>query len=174
MPALSAAGRHDLADDQWRVLEPLLPRGRKPGRPPKHSRRLLDGIRWRARVGAPWRDVPPEYGPWQSACALFRRWQRDGTWKALLAALQALADAAGHVTWDVSAVARAHQHAAGARGDGAAQKVPPGGTGLPSPPITRWAGPAARALVRFHGPVLFRRSAWCVAKEVMRWSWARG
>jgi transposase len=137
VPTLLAAGRHDLADDQWSVLEPLLPRGKKAGRPPKWGRRrLLDGIRWRTRTGAPWRDVPPEYGPWQSAYGLFRRWQRDGTWKRVLTALQALADAAGHVTWDVSvdsAVARAHQHAAGARRHGDLQKEPPGGTGAPEP-----------------------------------------
>ena len=130
MPTLPAAGRHDLADREWSVLEPLLPAGKRPGRPPKHSRRrLIDAIRWRARTGAPWRDVPPEYGPWPSAYGLFRRWQLDGTWAAIVTALQALADAAGHVTWDVSvdsAVARAHQHAAGARKDGAAQKEPPG------------------------------------------------
>ena len=103
MPTLLAAGRHDLADSEWSVLEPLLPRGRKAGRPPKWARRqLIDGIRWRIRTGSPWRDVPPEYGPWQSAYGLFRRWQRDGTWKRLLTALQAMADAAGHVTWDVS------------------------------------------------------------------------
>ncbi len=48
MPALPAAGRHDLADDEWRVLEPLLPAGKRPGRPPKWSRRrLIGGIRWR-------------------------------------------------------------------------------------------------------------------------------
>ncbi|MGH3211073.1 MAG: IS5 family transposase [Trebonia sp.] len=137
MPTLPAAGRHDLGDDQWRVLEPLLPRGKKPGRPAKWSRRqLIDGIRWRARTGSPWRDVPPCYGPWQSVYGLFRRWQRDGTWRRLLTALQALADAAGHVTWDVSVdsgTARAHQHAAGARKDGAAQREPPGGDGAPEP-----------------------------------------
>jgi len=130
VPTLSAAGRHDLADDEWRVLEPLLPKGKKAGRPPKHPRRrLIDGIRWRTRAGSPWRDVPPEYGPWQSVYGLFRCWQRNGTWAALVTALQALADAAGHVTWDVSvdsAIARAHQHAAGARKAGAAQKEPPG------------------------------------------------
>jgi transposase len=137
VPTLPAAGRHDLADDQWRVLEPLLPRGKKPGRPPRHARRkLLDGIRGRIRAGSPWRDFPPQYGPWQSVYGLFRRWQLDGTWKRLLTALQSLADAAGHVTWDVSvdsAVARAHQHAAGARKNGAAQKEPPGGPGGPEP-----------------------------------------
>lgn len=62
--SVAAAGRADLTDAQWAVLQPLLPVGRKPGRPPKWSKRqLIDGIRWRVRVGAPWRDVPPEYGP---------------------------------------------------------------------------------------------------------------
>ena len=70
------------------------------------------------RAGAPWRDVPPCYGPWQTVYGLFRRWQRDGTWARILTGLQARADAAGLITWDVSVdstVARAHQHAAGAR-----------------------------------------------------------
>jgi transposase len=70
------------------------------------------------RVGAPWRDVPAIYGPWQTVSGLLRRWQRDGTWKAMLAGLQARANARGLITWDVSVdstIARAHQHAAGAR-----------------------------------------------------------
>ncbi len=137
MPTLPAPGRHDLGDGEWSVLERLLPRGKKAGRPPKWTRRqLIDGIRWRVRTGAPWRDVPPRYGPWQSVYGLFRRWQRDGTWALIVTALQALADAAGHVTWDVSVdsgTARAHQHAAGARRDGSAQKEPPGGAGAPEP-----------------------------------------
>jgi transposase len=137
VPTLSAAGRHDLADDEWRVLESLLPAGKRTGRPPKWTRRqLIDGIRWRTRTGSPWRDVPPEYGPWQSVYGLFRRWQRDGAWALIVIALQALADAAGHVTWDVSVdsgTARAHQHAAGARKNGAAQKEPPGGASGPEP-----------------------------------------
>ena len=71
MPTLPAAGRHELADSEWSVLEPLLPAGRKAGRPPKWARRrLIDGIRWRVRAGSPWRDVPPEYGPWQSVYGL--------------------------------------------------------------------------------------------------------
>jgi transposase len=75
-------------------LEPLLPKGKKPGRPPKWSKRqLIDGIRWRTRVGSPWRDVPLRYGPWQTVYGLFRRWQRDGTWARILTGLQANADA---------------------------------------------------------------------------------
>lgn len=111
--------RFDLIDVQWAVLEPLLPAPKGPGRLSLWSRRqLIDGIRWRIRVGAPWRDVPPQYGSWSAMYALFRRWQRDETWKKVLTALQALADAAGGITGDASvdsASARAHQHAAGAR-----------------------------------------------------------
>lgn len=55
--------RFDLTDVQWAVLEPLLPAPKRPGRPSSWSRRqLIDGMRWRIRVGAPWRDVPPQYG----------------------------------------------------------------------------------------------------------------
>ena len=112
-------GRGDLTNEQWAKLEPLLPRGKKSGRPPRHPRRqLIDGIRFRVRTGVQWRDLPARYGPWQTVYGLFRRWQRDGTWKRILNQLQAQADAEGLITWDVSVdstVARAHQHAAGAR-----------------------------------------------------------
>ncbi|GAB3849737.1 hypothetical protein GCM10027610_073450 [Dactylosporangium cerinum] len=131
MATLAVTRRHDLTDAQWAALAPLLPAASVRGRPPKWTRRqLIDGIRWRIRVGAPWRDVPAEYAPWPTVYGLFRRWQRDGTWDAILAALQALADVAGRIDWDVSidsTTSRAHQHAAGARRDGHLQKEPPGG-----------------------------------------------
>jgi len=126
---IPAFARHDLTDVQWAVLEPLLPERKKPGRPVLHSkRRLIDGIRWRTRAGVPWRDVPPFYGPWQCVYWLYRRWQLDGVWSAILTALQARADAAGLIAWDVSVdstVTRAHQHAAGARREPGAQLEPP-------------------------------------------------
>ena len=89
MATLTATtGRADLTDAQWAALEPLLPRGKKPGRPPERTKRqLIDGIRWRTRTGAPWRDLPRAYGPWQTVYGLFRRWQRDGTWRAILTGL---------------------------------------------------------------------------------------
>ena len=63
MATLAASRRADLTDAQWAVLGPLLPRG-KQGRPPKWTKRqLINGIRWRARAGAPRRDVPSAYGP---------------------------------------------------------------------------------------------------------------
>jgi transposase len=129
--------RGDLSDEQWAVLEPLLPVAARQGRPAVVSRRLLiDGIRWRVRTGAPWRDLPERFGPWQTVYGLFRRWQRAGVWAAVVTGLQARADAAGRVVWQVnvdSTVCRAHQHAAGARRDGEDQREPPGGRGRDEP-----------------------------------------
>jgi transposase len=125
--------RFDLTDAQWAVLEPLLPTPSKLGRPSKWSRRqLIDGIRWRVRVGAPWRDVPDCYGHWRSVYGLYRLWQRDGTWARVLTGLQGRADALGLIGWDVSVdstIVRAHQHAAGARRHSGVQVEPPAGVG---------------------------------------------
>ena len=130
MATLAVTRRHDLTDAQWAALAPLLPAPSIRGRPPKWTRRqLIDGIRWRIRIGSPWRDVPAEYAPWPTIYGLFRRWQRDGTWDRILSALQARGDSQGRIGWTVSVdsmTSRAHQHAAGARTDGHLQKEPPG------------------------------------------------
>ena len=137
MTSVAVTGRFDLTDAQWALLEPLLPKGKKSGRPPKWSKRqLIDGIRWRTRVGAPWRDVPAWYGHWRTVYGLFRRWQLDGTWARILAGLQGQAEASGLIDWDVSVdstIARAHQHAAGARKQPQEQVEPPGGVHGPEP-----------------------------------------
>ncbi|WP_413754363.1 IS5 family transposase [Streptomyces sp. R-74717] len=126
--------RGDLTDAQWAVLEPLLPKGKKPGRPSIWTRRqLIDGIRFRVRTGIPWRDMPTVYGPWGRAYDLFRRWQRNGTWHRIFTQLQARTDARDLITWDLnidSTVCRAHQHAAGARKRGTCRKEPPGGVAI--------------------------------------------
>ncbi len=144
MDTIPVTARADLTDAQWAVLEPLLPKGKKSGRPPKWSKRqLIDGIRWRVRVGSPWRDVPVQYGPWRTVYGLFRRWQRDGTWARILTGLQALADSAGLITWDVSVdstIARAHQHAAGAPKRGICKRTPPAELVVPSRLIMLWDG----------------------------------
>ncbi len=113
--------RHELTDDQWRRLEPLLP-PQKPvtGKPNRPHRRVLNGILWRLRTGAPWRDLPERYGKWQTVYSRFRRWQQAGVWDRVLAALQAEADARGELDWRLhfldGTIVRAHPHAAGAKG----------------------------------------------------------
>ncbi|MDX2710110.1 transposase [Streptomyces sp. PA03-6a] len=106
----------DLSDDQWAMLEPLLPTGNGRGRPPVWTRRqLIDGIRFRAHTGIPWRDVPSQYGHWTRVYELFNRWQRDGTWQQIVTQLQARTDAKDLITWDrngLSTPCRARQNPA--------------------------------------------------------------
>ena len=71
-----------------------------------------------AAPGAPWRDLPERYGPWQTCYDRFVRWRQDGTWDRLLAHVQTKSDAVGELEWSISvdsSSVRAHQHAAGAR-----------------------------------------------------------
>jgi transposase len=113
--------RGDLTDTVWHRLAPLLP-PQKPrvGRPATDHRPILNGILWKLRTGAPWRDLPERYGPWSTVHSRFRRWRLAGIWDRLFAAVQAQADAAGQLDWDGhfvdGTVIRAHQHAAGAKG----------------------------------------------------------
>src|SRR5215212_6203699 len=111
--------RHELTDAQWARLAPLLP-PRRPGRPRKDDRLVVNGILWKLATGAPWRDLPERYGPWQSVYTRFRRWTVAGVWDHIFAAVQRQADAAGQIDWQVhfvdGTVIRAHQHAAGAKG----------------------------------------------------------
>src|SRR3954447_18688622 len=107
------------SDEFWVVVEPVLPSssGRR-GRPWTSHRRALEGIAWRYRTGSPWRDLPVEFGPWQTAWKRHNRWTEDGTWARLVTAMQAAGHAAGELDWLASVdstVVRAHQHAAGAR-----------------------------------------------------------
>ncbi|MFE9997263.1 transposase [Streptomyces avermitilis] len=72
------------------------------GRPPRDRRQVFDGIRWRARPGSPWRDIPGRYGPRETAYTLSRRWQMYGTWRSVLKKVQVEADADGHIECEVS------------------------------------------------------------------------
>lgn len=116
--------RHDLSDDQWDRLAPLLPARRADGcgRPAKDHPTIINGILWRLRTGAPWRDLPSCYGNWQTVYSRFRRWQRAGVWEHILTALQeeAVHDDRidGSLTMIDGSNVRAHQHAAGARKKG--------------------------------------------------------
>ena len=146
MPSVAVTRRHDLTDAQWAVLAPLLPAPSRSGCPPKwEKRQLIDGIRWRIRIGAPWRDIPPQYAPWPTIYGLFRRWQRDGTWDRILAALQAAGDAAGRIGWTVSVNSMTVALISMPRVPavtGICKKSRPG-VCIPSRLITRWAARAA-------------------------------
>jgi transposase len=116
---LLGMNRGDLTTTQWERLQPLLPPQKpKTGRPAVDHRRILNGILWILRTGAPWRDLPERYGPWRTVASRFYRWQRAGIWAQLLAAVPAPADADGQMNGDVhfidGTMIRAHQHAAGA------------------------------------------------------------
>jgi transposase len=113
--------RHELSEEQWERLAPLLPPQRRDGRgrPAKDHRLIVNAILWRLATGVPWRDLPARYGSWRTVYSRFRRWQQAGVWERVLAALQAEADAAGALDWRLhfldGTTVRAHQHAAGAK-----------------------------------------------------------
>ncbi|MQM29004.1 IS5 family transposase [Glycomyces albidus] len=115
----SLSGRGDLTDKQWERLRRWIPAPATTGRPITRSRRqLCNGVAWRVRVGAPWRDVPEAYGPWPTVYRLFATWQQLGIWALMAKMILALLDAAGRLDWTVSVdstTVRAHQAAAGAR-----------------------------------------------------------
>jgi transposase len=110
--------RHDLTDEEWALLEPLLPsRAPRKARPWRDHRQVVNGVLWRTRTGSPWRDLPASYGFWKTVYNRHRRWSGDGTWVAVLRELQRGCDVAEE-QWVVaidSTVVRAHHHAAGAR-----------------------------------------------------------
>jgi len=109
--------RHDLTDDEWLLLEPLLPSASGRGGRWADHRTVINGIFWRTRAGSPWRDLPECYGCWETVYGRHRRWSMDGTWESILDRLRAGCDDAEGAEWTTgvdSTINRAHQHAAGA------------------------------------------------------------
>ena len=108
-----------VTDEMWARLEPLLPdRTPQRGGRWRDHREVLEAIIWRFRTGSPWRDLPEQMPPWETVWGRFDRWSKDGTWDQILRELQGHAHAVGELEWTVSVdstIARAHQHAAGAR-----------------------------------------------------------
>ena len=105
-----------LTDEMWARIEPELPplQGAM-GRPMIAHREVVEGAIYRLRTGIAWRDLPPEFGPWQTVWKRHYRFSLDGTWDKVLLALQVQADANGEIDWRVSVdstVARVHQHGA--------------------------------------------------------------
>ena len=104
-----------LSDEVWGRIEPLLPAQYGKGRPFRDHRQVIEGVVYRYRTGIAWRDLPAEFGPWQTVWKRHHRFSVDGTWDQVLAVLQTEADAAGEIDWRVSvdsSSSRVHQHAA--------------------------------------------------------------
>ena len=111
------------SDEFWAVVEPELPSsaGRR-GRPWNDHRRTLEGVAWRYRTGSPWRDLPAEFGSWQTVWQRHFRWSQDGTYQKVFDAVRTsglldstVEDGLEQLLSIDSTVVRAHQHAAGAR-----------------------------------------------------------
>jgi len=104
--------RYELTDEDWKVIEPLLP-GREgdPGAHGADNRLFVNAVIWIARTGAPWRDLPERFGEWNSVYQRFNRWSKAGVWERVFQAVRSpdlealLLD---------STIIRAHQHAGGA------------------------------------------------------------
>ncbi|MBW4706533.1 IS5 family transposase [Roseobacter sp. YSTF-M11] len=78
--------RFDLSDEEWAVVQPLLPpKGRGPAR--KDDRQVLNGIFYILRTGAPWRDLPERYGPHTTVYNRYVRWGERGIWRGIFEAL---------------------------------------------------------------------------------------
>ena len=116
--------RHDLSEEEFALLQPLLPpeRSGRKGKPYRSHRDVLNGIFWILGTGAPWRDLPERYGPWKTVHDRFRRWSKSCLFQKLLDALEARARRAERIDFEFSAVdgsnVRAHRCAAGARKKG--------------------------------------------------------
>ena len=110
-----------MTDEQWLKLKPLLPPQKaRTGQPAHDHRRILNGILWLHRTGAPWRDIPERYGKHSTISNRFYRWRTQGLWQRIWKDLMQQADAVGNIDWEVhfvdGTIVRAHQHAAGAKG----------------------------------------------------------
>jgi len=107
--------RHDITDRIWNILDPHLP-GRSGvwGGNAKDNRLFINAVFWILRTGAPWRDLPPDYGDWKNTHRRFCRWRDKGIWESLLE--KAVDDP--DFEWlmiDASHI-KVHPHASGAKG----------------------------------------------------------
>jgi putative transposase len=114
-----------ISDEFWAVVEPVLPTAEgKRGRRWRDHREVLEAIAWRFRTGSPWRDLPADFGPWQTVWKRHHRWSLDGTYDKMFAQVAAVFGVDAGMVEDLekllsvdSTSVRAHQHCAGARSD---------------------------------------------------------
>ncbi len=155
---MSMNKRYELTDEQWQVVEPILPkRTAKTGRKPKDPRQMLNGLVWVLHSGAPWRDVPERYGRWQTVYDYYWRWRDNGTFDRILSALQIRLDREGHIDWDLWCIDGSSVRGARAAA-GAGKKVSPDTP--KSRPTTLWAARAADGAAN---------STWLLTAAACRW-----
>ena len=119
--------RHDISDETWALLEPHLP-GRRGvwGGIAEDNRLFINAVFWILRTGAPWRDLPPDYGGWSNTHRRFIRWRNKGVWEKLL---EILIDEPDYEWLMIDAShCKVHPHAAGAPGGNQAMSRTKGGS----------------------------------------------
>ena len=120
--------RYELTDTQWSAIAALFPE--RPaglrGRPARSHRAMFEAILWVLFSGAPWRDLPERFGPYQTAYSRFVRWSADGTFDRALAELQWRADERGLLDWSVCGVDATSVRAAKAAAGAKKKPLPPG------------------------------------------------
>lgn len=109
--------RHGLTNNQWKLISDVFPSPAPTGRPPTDRRTIVEGILWILRAGCPWRDLPEEFGPWETVYGCFNRWNADGTLDTVLQRLRAAQIDIGAIDeelWCIDGtIVRAHRCAAG-------------------------------------------------------------
>ena len=109
--------RHELTQEQWNTICPLLPPERKVsgGRPAKDNRMMMNAIIYWLNTGIAWRDMAERFGPWESVYTRYRRWTQQGIWEKVLEALIAR-DIVDETTLMLDGtIVKVHQHGSGAK-----------------------------------------------------------
>ena len=107
--------RRVLSDEQWERIAPqLLGKVGDPGRSAENNRLFLEAVFWIARTGAPWRDLPAEFGNWNSVFVRFRRWALNGVFERVFANLSGAPDF--EYAMVDGTIVRVHQQGTGAKG----------------------------------------------------------
>ncbi len=150
--------RHEISDEQWNLIKNLLPkRTANTGRKPRDQRQMFNAMLWILRTGAPWRDLPERFGPWQTVYDYYRNWRDRGIFEKILQSLQIHLDRQGKINWDLWCIdgssVRASRAAAGA------SKKTSGNT-PESPQTTLWVAQEGDSAAN---------STWLLTAKVCHW-----